>query len=109
MFRTVERPRVAVLLVVVAVLIALVLSGLGVMVGKASVDDRPTQAQLKHQTTAATAAQQELATVKTNLTTQVTHLEKSVKSWRSSSKRAKARVKRWRKRAHRAERRKRKR
>lgn len=104
--RSVERPRVVILTVVLGVLVALALLGGGVLLGRASVEDKgPTPAQLRHATAATSAAKRELVTARTYLTARVSQLEHSETSWRNRAHRAERLRTKWRKRALRAERR----
>lgn len=105
MLDRVERPRVLALVVGVVLLAVLVGAGTGVLVGRSSLGDRPTRAQLERATSAEkstrrqlSSAMSELITVKDRSVARITELKGAVKRTRS-------RGKAWRRRAKRAERR----
>lgn len=112
MFKRAERPRVATLLAALAVIAAIIVAGGGVLLGRSSMGDRPTGAELTRATSAANAARHQLATLKSDLAAlnqdsvaRIIELKTAVRTARGRQKRAAANRNAWRKRARRAERR----
>jgi hypothetical protein len=104
--RSVERPRFVIFLAAVGLVMAIALTGLGVLIGRGSVEDKgPTPAQFRVAKATTAATKRELATVRADFTARVGELEQSVISWRNRAQRAERLTNRWRKRARRAERR----
>lgn len=106
MFRRAERPRVAALKAgLAAFVVVIVVAAGGGVVGKASVEDGVTPAQLHRAAASAAGAKRELAAIRSSLGAQVDELEQSKMRWRARARRAEALTERWRLRAQRAERR----
>jgi hypothetical protein len=103
-FRNADRPRVAALLAFLGLLGAIGLGVIGLMVGKASVDE-PSNTKLERATGETTDAERELRTLKIVLESRTSKLEASEARWRARAMRAEQALERWRARARRAERR----
>jgi hypothetical protein len=104
--RSVERPRFIIFLLALGLVLTIALTGLGVLIGRASVEDKgPTPAQLRAANATTAATKRELASVRADLTSRVRELEQSASSWRERAERVERLTTRWRKRARRAERR----